>query len=64
MKNLVKFCLLVTGIALVLYVAYLAYVKFIKEKDSEEDADLYEDETISFSERVKKAAEKQLEKIG
>ena len=62
MKELIKFCLLVTGIALIAYVAYLAYVKFVKE-DDDEDAGLYEDETISFSERVKKAAEKQLEKI-
>ena len=63
MKKFIKFCLALICGALVLYTAYLIYIKFFKCRDDEE-ADLYEEESISFSERVKKAAEKQLEKIG
>lgn len=62
MKDFFKFCIALVCGALAVYTAYLVYIKFVKEKDSEED-DLYEEESISFSERVKKAAQEKLEKI-
>lgn len=65
MKNFFKICLAVIGGAFLAYAAYLVYLKFFKECDREED-DLYECdcEDIEFSSRVKKAAQRQLEKIG
>lgn len=63
MKKFIKFCLALMCGVLLLYTAYLIYIKFFRCEDGQE-ADLYAEESISFSERVKKAAEKQLEKIG
>ncbi len=72
MKNVFKALAIITLVGLVLYAGYLCYEKLIKKSDSEDWDDLedwgyeFEDEDqakeISFTERVKAAAERQLEK--
>lgn len=65
MKDFVKFCLAIACGALLGYTAYLIYEKFFKggcccgrSKDLDE-----EEEEVSFGERIKRAAQRQLEKI-
>lgn len=71
MKNIIKVLAWITLIGLILYAAFLCYEKLVKKSEDEWD-DLedwgyeFEDEEpqeISFSDRVKAAAEKQLAKV-
>lgn len=67
MNKFLKALFVITIIGLVLYALYLCYEKFVKNADEDEWDDLEdwgEEEAtdISFTERVKAAAERQLQK--
>ncbi|MGI6072079.1 MAG: hypothetical protein ACOX75_03565 [Lachnospiraceae bacterium] len=71
MKKILKVLAILTIIGLVAYAAYLCYVKFIKKSDDEDYWNDLEDwgrenefePEVTFADRVKSAAEKQLNKI-
>ena len=63
MKDFIRFCLSILCGALIIYAAYLVLKEFICPCGKEDDDLKDKEEKISFSERVKKAANRQLEKI-
>ena len=70
MKNILKFFGILTLIGLAAYAVYLCYIKLVKEPEQDDWDDLEdwgyefddEEKPISFTDRLKAAAERQLEK--
>ncbi len=68
MKKFINTIGTIGACALIAYCAYLVYDRFFLNKDSDEiaeDDDLFDEEVknVTFAERVKSAAERQLDKV-